>query len=408
MKTSLVVVALLAVLCLASPAHAWNCSDPLASRVPVPAGTTGSFGNGDGQLFMGTGTEGVKGQLYECKVPTPNPKPTGAPISQTQNQTQTQTQTTSSTANSDSASKSNASSNSTSNAMGGNSTSTAVGGSATAQGGSSAIKNSGNSTLTNSGNSSNTNSNTAEGGQGGSATASATGNGVGNGNGSNNTSSVTNVAAPRIPVETAVGIAPPPTVPCAIGFGLGAQTMAFGISGSGAKVDKNCAILETARSFASMNARLAYCKTMLINKYAKKAGITLEDCMFVPTPVLIPQPTVVVPQPQPLVIIQAPPPEVVAPVQVTSVGTLTDLGSFKVTRSYSTNLCPTVQVVLGTNGVQILNKAIALGGEVTLIGNVYTTAVATSYLRKHGVSRVVVKAADEQDNSVAVQVWSVK
>jgi hypothetical protein len=56
-------LALLAVLFLASPAHAWNCSDPLAARVPVPAGTTGSYGDGDGQLFLGTGTEGVKGQL---------------------------------------------------------------------------------------------------------------------------------------------------------------------------------------------------------------------------------------------------------------------------------------------------------------------------------------------------------
>jgi hypothetical protein len=45
-------------------------------------------------------------------------------------------------------------------------------------------------------------------------------------------------------------------------------------------------------------------------------------------------------------------------------------------------------------------------GEVILIGNVYTTAVATSYLRKHGVSKVVVKAADEQDSSVDVEIWS--
>src|SRR5208282_434284 len=59
-------------------------------------------------------------------------------------------------------------------------------------------------------------------------------------NSSGNTStyqSDTNVAASKIPVATALGIAPPPTVNCAAGFGVGAQTMAFGISGSGAKID---------------------------------------------------------------------------------------------------------------------------------------------------------------------------
>jgi hypothetical protein len=44
MKTSLV-LAFCAVLLLASPARAWNCSNPLAARVPVPTGTTGSFGD---------------------------------------------------------------------------------------------------------------------------------------------------------------------------------------------------------------------------------------------------------------------------------------------------------------------------------------------------------------------------
>jgi hypothetical protein len=188
--------------------------------------------------------------------------------------------------------------------------------------------------------------------------------------------------------------------------------MAFGGSISGGKIDKNCAILETARSFASMNARLAYCKTMLIDKYAKKAGITLEDCMRVPTVILTPTPIPTpVATPQPIVIqvpaAVLPPPQPVQPV-VTTTGTLRDLGSFKVTRSYSTNLCPTVQVVLGSNGVQILDRAISLHGEVTLVGNVYTTAVATSYLRKHGVSKVVIRAADEQDNSVGVQVWIIQ
>lgn len=134
--------------------------------------------------------------------------------------------------------------------------------------------------------------------------------------------------------------------------------------------------------------------------------------MTVPVVAVVPQPAVAQPQPIPI-IIQAPPVPVPTPVApepvVRSTGSLQDLGSFKVTRSYSTNLCPTVQTILGPGGVQILNRAVTLAanGEVILIGNVYTTAVATSYLRKHGVSKVTIRAADEQDNSVAVQIWTV-
>jgi hypothetical protein len=150
---------------------------------------------------------------------------------------------------------------------------------------------------------------------------------------------------------------------------------------------------------------------MLIDKYAKKAGITLEDCMKVPLAVVAPAPFPV-PQPpsQPMsgVIQQPQPLKVDPPAPVKSSGLLQDLGSFQVTRSYSTNLCPTVRTILGLNGVQILDRAITLSeqGEVILIGNVYTTAVATNYLRKHGVNRVVIRASDEQNSSVGVQIWS--
>jgi hypothetical protein len=196
-----------------------------------------------------------------------------------------------------------------------------------------------------------------------------------------------------------------------VGFGGGVQTMAVGGSFSAGKIDKNCAILETARSFASMNARLAYCKTMLIDKYAKKAGITLEDCMKVPVAALAPAP---VPQPAPPQVIIVPQPAPVAlptpqPVPVVkSSAMLRDLGTFRVTREYSTSACPTTRTILGAAGVQILDRAITLSsdGEVILIGNVYTTAVATNYLRKHGVNRVVIRASDEQNSSVGVQIWS--
>jgi len=40
-----------------------------------------------------------------------------------------------------------------------------------------------------------------------------------------------------------------------------------------------------------------------------------------------------------------------------------------------------------------------------LTGNVYTTAVAAGYLRKHGVKDVTLRAADEQDSVVEIQIW---
>ena len=49
-------------LALSVPAFAWNCSDPLAERVVVPSGTSGSYGDADGQLAL------YNGALYECKV----------------------------------------------------------------------------------------------------------------------------------------------------------------------------------------------------------------------------------------------------------------------------------------------------------------------------------------------------
>lgn len=148
-----------------------------------------------------------------------------------------------------------------------------------------------------SGNSSNVNTATAnggaggQGGAGGSAQQSQSNKSVNNnassasnqanGNGSNSNNTTNNIAAPKIPVPTAYAPATIPTSPCFKGFGGGAQMAQAGISFGGGKVDPNCAILETARSFDMVNERLAACKVKISNKYAKKAGVTLEDCMHV-------------------------------------------------------------------------------------------------------------------------------
>ena len=142
-------------------------------------------------------------------------------------------------------------------------------------------------------NATNTNSNTANGGAGGNATAtggnqkqaqsqnqtlsnsgnsSATGNGVGNGNNSNDSSTVIN--EPR-QVSSAIAGTVLPTVSCFKGVGVGAQTGFFGASFAGGKIDTNCAELEVSRLAPSLLAR---CKVFITNKYAKQAGVTLDDC----------------------------------------------------------------------------------------------------------------------------------
>ena len=124
---------------------------------------------------------------------------------------------------------------------------------------------------------------------GGVATAASTststgGNAVGNGVNSNN--SITNIAAPKIPVATA--IAPPalPSAPCIKGYGAGVQTGLIGGSFGGGKVDQGCDDRELARAFAGPQT-LASCKILLATKKAKAAGITMEDCLPAPIPVQI-------------------------------------------------------------------------------------------------------------------------
>jgi hypothetical protein len=91
MKRILLVLSLM--LCSYS-AFAWNCTNPLAERVLVPSTTTGTYGDGDGQLAL------FNGQLYECEVVPPSKPstPVAHPVtnsnsnSNTNNNTLSQTQ----------------------------------------------------------------------------------------------------------------------------------------------------------------------------------------------------------------------------------------------------------------------------------------------------------------------------
>ena len=287
------------VLCTAGASFAWDCTNPLAERVPVPAGTAGTFGDGTGQLFLGTASEGVAGQLYECEVVPPGTTAPAGSIATSQSSSSSN-----SSSQSNSSSKSN--SNSNSNATGGNATAVGQGGA----GGS----------VKNSGNSSNTNVNTAQGGAGGNAnqkqtqsqtatggssSAVANGNGVGNGNNSNDTT----VNYPR---QVATAIAPEvfPTVPCFKGFSAGAQGAAFGASFGGGKIDENCASLEAARQAPN---RLTRCEIFILNKYAQKAGVTLEQCLQQDISATIITP-VVAPTAPPQIVVNVPAINVPAPV----------------------------------------------------------------------------------------------
>jgi hypothetical protein len=297
---------------LSASAFAWNCSDPLASRVPV--GTTqpsGTAGDGDGQWFLGTGSEGTKGVYYVCEVPK-KPKSGGGK----------------SGASSTSTSTSGASSTSGATATGG--TSSATGGSVSGSGNSTVGPISTTSGVKNSGNSSNTNNNTANGGAGGAGGAggnanqnqtqqqsntssnannsSANGNGAGAGANSNNTTN--NVAASQIPVATAFAPTTIPTVSCFKGFGAGVQTMPVGASFGGGKIDPNCRALQTALHAPN---RLTYCKLFIQLQDSKKAGITMDDCMGQDAKEEVPA-SPAPPAPQPINIYTSPVAETPAPI----------------------------------------------------------------------------------------------
>ena len=303
MKIKLALVVTLGLLCIGQ-AKAWECTNPLDARVPVPAGTSGTYGDGNGQLFLGTASEGVQGQLYECEPPsTTNPVP-GTII----------TNTSSSSSQSSSQSSSNSNSSSTSNAQGGQggkatSTSSATGG----QGGSG-----GQASVNNSGNSTNTITNTlkAQGGQAtatggnasqkqsqsnsltnsGNSSASANGNGNNSNNYTENNPRQTPSAIPAFVASTAS---------CFKGGTIAGSSAAFGFSLGGGRIDENCARLEAAR-IAGTFSKIVGCKTLLQNKYV--VG-TLEECVGEPKTIIVEAPPVAVPvQPAPVITVNVPAP----------------------------------------------------------------------------------------------------
>lgn len=238
---------------LTLPCFAWNC--PAGEiRQQAPAGTATNTPYYDV----------VEGIAFIC-VPTPTSvAPTSTGTTNTLSNTNTESSTNTNTANS--ASNSNSTSNSTSAASSNQTQQQKQGQSQTARGGNA------------------TSSSSATGG-----------NATGNGNNSNNTT----VEAPKIPVASAYAPTALPSAPCVKGYGGGAQTATFGASFGAGKIDQGCDERETARAFALLGSKLAACKVMVQGKEAKKAGVTMEDCMGVPAQVNAAVPTQVQVAPPP-------------------------------------------------------------------------------------------------------------
>jgi hypothetical protein len=182
-----------------------------------------------------------------------------------------------STTTSNSTSGANATSGSTSSAN-------ASGGNATSKSG---VSNSGNSNVKVSNSLANTNSlSNTQGQKQSQSNSSVNSNQSAGGSASNIGNSVTNVATPEIPANTA--IAPPvfSTANCFKGFSAGGQTAVGGLSFGGGGIDKNCSALITAQDYFAMGNRLAACKVITNTKASKDAGVTMADCMNVPVPVV--------------------------------------------------------------------------------------------------------------------------
>lgn len=335
-----------------TPAFAWNCPQG-QHRVQAPPGTptTAPF------------YDVVEGIAFVCESDKPNdPKTPG----QQQNQNQSQTSNNTNTNSSNSQSSSNASASSKSASVSSSTSSSGV---------------------TNSGNSSST----------------------ANNNSSGNVTSFTENQARQTPMAYAPDAAFT-TSPCVKGFSGGVSLPGMGGTGGFSKTDKGCDTRQTAVVFHALGNDTAAAKLLCSTDASKRAKLTLVDCLALVAP--RPQ-TIVVPAPP-----QASPPQIIVvpassqPVPATieaPAARLTDLGSFRVLRSTSSGTCPTVRVALGSKGIAILDKAVAFGdGEIILSGNVYTSGVAVSYLRKRTRAKISIKALDEQGSDVAVQFWSQK
>jgi len=251
-------------LALSVPAFAWNCSDPLAERVVVPSGTSGSYGDADGQLAL------YNGALYECKVVPVTPPTTPSTTSNTSNST-----------------------------SGATSNSSATGGTSNATGGS--VNNSGNSSNKNTLSNTNTLSNSQSQSQGQKQSQTQANSSVNSNQSAGG--SVSDTGNSSTVVQRSAPIAYAPTIfpsGCNGSISGGASAPFGGISIGGTKQDHHCQQMQTAAMFLSQGNLEAATRILCRTWAARDAKLTLDECRLIakaqlPVPVVVPSIPVAVP-----------------------------------------------------------------------------------------------------------------
>jgi hypothetical protein len=194
--------------------------------------------------------------------------------------------------------------------------------------------------------------------------------------------------------------------------------MAVGGSLGFGHVDKNCAILETARAGALYGNKMAFCKVYLKDKYVKQSGLTLDECLV--TPQLTPQPAVVASQPVSLPTPVAPtevrivtvPAPIVDPIPVVSnVGTIHYIGEFKMDQVPGSGVCPSPRALVTPAGKNVLDLALETvpdHGKIIIAGTPRNAVASMRYLSLHiPKERVMIRIDDNQDATVSVSTWEV-
>jgi hypothetical protein len=374
MKTilKLAVFAVFLVAFTPSVVRGWSCpSGQIRQQAPAGTPTTAPY------------YDVVEGIAFIC-VPV-NPPPSTSTTSPTQSQQQNQTQSSNSTSNSNSTANSASNSSSTSKATGGSANSTASGGSATATGGSSGVKNAGNSALTNSGNSSNTNSN------------SASNNSTGNTStyDSNSTSNYTEV---RQNPGAFAPIAAFTTSPCSKGYSAGGSSPTIAATLGIVTTDKGCDSRQTALNFYAIGNPAAAAQVLCSTDAAKRAHLTLKECLALLPPVVVAPPAIPLAPAAPQVIVVPVPAAVPPPaVPVVNLHQVTRLGTCPAPQANCVNrLLDQAILSLQSNDTAV----IVLSGPVVSVPRTF------AYLHSRGISplRVVPHVNDIDTVSIAVEV----
>jgi hypothetical protein len=212
----------------------------------------------------------------------------------------------------------------------------------------------------------------------------------------------------------------------------GFQLSQIGLSGGASKAAKNCEALEVARSFDAVGERIAACKVKINTKYAKEAGVTLQDCLNMEQPQE--PPVVVQPQPstQPTIIVNVPAPVVnnvpatttVTPVQEVKPAPVRQLmGVCSFSQGITCGSCTGhISMAPGTACQRMLDSAVLAlsknpSATLEIVGagtadNVVTASRVNNtirYLTQHGVSIARINTrANVGQTSGTVEIWVVQ